>query len=124
MSLLDFQRSIAVSLVKVPEKVQTDISVTHVVRPFAVQNVILNAARKNHLDRTVTENRENKRTYSGNVKNELRTTILCENDRGESAVKKLNRWPYQYYRPGRFYCVFGGNGKKSFIRSCFRTTRK
>ncbi|GFX07935.1 hypothetical protein TNCV_4162041 [Trichonephila clavipes] len=40
-------------------------------------------------------------------------------DRGESVVKQLIRWSNQDLRPGRFYWVFGGIGKESFIMSCF-----
>ncbi|GFV48553.1 hypothetical protein TNCV_5068381 [Trichonephila clavipes] len=45
--------------------------------------------------------------------------IVRKRDCGQSVVKQLNRWPNRDQRLGRFYCVFGGTGQESFIRSCF-----
>ncbi|GFW19692.1 hypothetical protein TNCV_1605831 [Trichonephila clavipes] len=45
---------------------------------------------------------------TGDDKYGSRTTILCENDRGQSAVKQLKRGPNQDYQPGR--CLLSTTG--------------
>ncbi|PRD19238.1 UNVERIFIED_CONTAM: hypothetical protein NCL1_57994, partial [Trichonephila clavipes] len=54
------------------------------------------------------------------MSNGSHTTILCKNDRGQSAVKQLKPWPNQDRRPGRFYCIFVSFRTK--FRSLLSTT--
>lgn len=79
ISLLDFQRSIAVSLMKTPEEMQTDINlptVSHVGRPSSVQKAILNVTRRDHLDHIIIKNDENKRKRCKHCKSQ--TVTKCD----------------------------------------------
>ena len=78
ISLLDIQRSTAVSLMKTPEDIQTDSSVptvSHAERPSAIQNEILNVARKDRFDHIFTRNSENKRKRHKHCKSQ--TITMC-----------------------------------------------
>ena len=48
------------------------------------------------------------------MKNGSLTTTWSANGRGRKAVRLPRRW-----RPGRFFCVFGGIGRESSTMSCF-----
>ncbi|GFX55101.1 mariner transposase [Trichonephila clavipes] len=60
-----------------------------------------------------------KRTLTRGLKNGSHTTILCEKSwsRRSEAAKTVAK---PGLASGRFYCVFGGTGKESFIMSCFQ----
>ena len=57
------------------------------------------------------------------MRNVLRMTILCKKGRGQSAVKRLKRWPDQDYYPGRFCCKFGGTENDSFTMCWFHMAK-
>ena len=52
------------------------------------------------------------------MKNESLTTTWSANGRGRKAVRLPRRWPRLDWRPGTFFCVFGGIGRESCTMSC------